>query len=87
MPKLKRCHKLCPAFACIENSINLIELYNKDNLFRLAAKPIMLQRSRLNWKRDQLRAKLKELGLDDNFTMADLRELHYYLHPEDEKRV
>lgn len=71
--------------------VDLIEIYNKDPLFRLVAKPIMVShpdrpRSRLRYKRDSLRNSLRNVNLIISFEMKDLRELHYYLNPSDKKR-
>ncbi len=66
--------------------MNLVYFYTTDTLFRVVAKPIMSSRSRLNYKRDMLRSALHEIGIDVKFEMKDLRELHYYLNPADNKR-
>ena len=64
----------------------LVELWQSNLPFRVVAVSIMASRSRLSWKRDQLKRDLRDGGISVAFKMADLRALQYYLHPADAKR-
>lgn len=68
--------------------MTLMELFQCDERMRGVLTKIMTQRSRMRYKRDQVRATLHaSTSAVDVVTMAEVYELHWFLHPNDAKRV
>ena len=68
--------------------MTLLELFKADERIAIVMRAIMLSSSRLRYKRDEMRKQLRIiLPQYIDFPMSELRELQYFLHPEDARRM
>lgn len=68
--------------------MRLMELFQSDTQWRIKLTQIMMRRSRLRYKKLDVEQTLHaSIGAVDGVTMAEIRELHYFLHPEDKRKV
>jgi hypothetical protein len=68
--------------------MTLMELFQSDDRMRGILTKVMTQRSRMRYKRDEVRATVRAYtGTVDRVTMAEVYELHWFLHPDDPRRV
>lgn len=68
--------------------MTLMELFQSDARMQGILTKIMTQRSRMRYKRDEVRRTIHAMtGQVDRVTMSEVYELHWFLHPEDPRRV
>lgn len=67
--------------------MTLLELYQNDAGMRESMTKIMMRRSRMRYRREALRALIRDNGFTVSLTMGQVYELHYNLHPNDARRV
>lgn len=63
--------------------MGLMELYQSDETARITIERIVMQRSRMRYKRDELRAAFKGLTIQ----MQEVCAIHWLLHPDDPPKV
>lgn len=68
--------------------MTLMELFQSDARWRGILTKIMVRRSRLRYKKLDVEHTLHaSTSAVDSVSMAEIRELHYLLHPEDARKV
>ena len=63
--------------------MTLMELFQNDTTLQGHLTKIMTQRCRMSYKRDEIRALLGQPFV----SMAEVYELHWFLHPNDLRRI
>lgn len=67
--------------------MTLMELFQSDTFAQSVLTRIMLQRIRMRYKRDEIRQALRHTANVGHISMTEVYELHWFLHPDDPRRV
>lgn len=68
--------------------MTLMELFQNDTEMQTVISSIMAQRTRMRYRHAMIQNEIQERGLNvERFSIGQVYELHYILHPDQPRRV